>query len=83
MSLKFDASNFDFNNDGSVTTGSFSWRQSGMYFGVGIGRNITQSFSLILAFDRYSSNDTPAQYSFGPNPDINLNWIGFEAEYRF
>ncbi len=46
-----------------------------MYFGAGIGRYITQSFSLILAYNRYSSDDN------GQN--LGLNWLGLEAEYRF
>ena len=58
MRVKFDGSYSTFFPGSPVTTGSNSWRQSGTYFGLGIGRHLTQNFSLILAYDRYSSGDT-------------------------
>jgi outer membrane protein assembly factor BamA len=72
MSLKSDTS--------GLTAGSDSSRQGGVYFGLGVGRNITQSFSLALVYDRYSANDTRGQTG---GPGLNLNWIGLEGEYRF
>lgn len=78
LSAKFDES---FTSFTSPTTGSDSWRQSGTYLGFGIGRNVTQDVSLMLAYNLYSLND--AQYQFGQHPALMLNWIGLEAEYRF
>ena len=77
MSVKFDGSASTFFPGQPATTVSNSYHQSGTYFGVGIGRNITQSFGLILTYDRYSSSDTQA------NSGLGLNWLGLEGEYRF
>ena len=75
MSVKFDGSASSFPPGQPATTVPESSRQTGMYFGAGIGRYITQDFSLILAYNRYSSDDN------GQN--LGLDWLGLEAEYRF
>lgn len=76
LSLKSDANSSSFEEPSTSSTSS---RKGGTYFGLGIGRYITQSVSLILVLDRYSSNGD----QFGPNAALDLNWIGLEAEYRF
>ncbi len=75
MSVKFDGSSSTFFPGQPATTVPDSDRQSGLYFGAGIGRQITQSFSLILAYDRYSSDQN--------GQDLGLDFLGLEGEYRF
>ena len=77
MSVKFDGSSSTFFPSVPATTVPESSHQTGTYFGLGIGRNITQSFSLILVYDRYSSSDSQS------NSGLGLNWLGLEGEYRF
>jgi OOP family OmpA-OmpF porin len=60
--------------------GTDSWHQTGVYVGLGIGRQIIQGFSVILAYSHLSSN---ASANRGGEADLNLNWIGLVAEYRF
>ncbi len=60
--------------------GTDSWRETGIYAGLGIGRKLTQGFSVLLAYSHYSSNDNSNR---GGEADLNLNLIGLEAEYRF
>jgi hypothetical protein len=57
------------------STISSSSSQSGVYVGAGIGRQITQSFSLTLAYTLYSSS--------GQRINLDPYWLGLEAEYRF
>jgi hypothetical protein len=82
MTVKFDEGFSSFPPDGSpTTTGSSSSRQGGAYFGFGIGRDITQDFSLILGLEYYHSGDTSDD--FGGNDSLGLGFIGLQAEYRF
>lgn len=81
LSVKFDGSFSTFFPGLPATTVSGSYRQSGLYFGIGIGRYITQGFSLILAYNQYASGGTQDQN--GSHPGLDLDWLGLEAEYRF
>ncbi|MFI4921980.1 MAG: hypothetical protein ACHQAZ_10110, partial [Gammaproteobacteria bacterium] len=63
-----------------TTTGSSSSRQGGAYYGFGIGRDITQSFSLILALEYYQSGDTG---SYAGKDSLSQGFVGLGAEYRF
>lgn len=77
MSVKFDGSASTFFPGQPATTVSESSHHSGTYVGVGIGRYITQNFGVILAYTRYSSDQS------GQSPGLGLNFIGLQAEYRF
>lgn len=57
-----------------------TWNESGIYFGFGIGRKITQDFSVLLAYSHYSANGNP---NTGHGTDLALNWLGLVAEYQF
>ena len=59
--------------------GTDSWRQNGVYFGVGIGRRITQGFSVILAYSYYGAAASTTRRA----TDLTLHWLGLAAEYRF
>jgi hypothetical protein len=75
MSVKFDQ---DFDPTFG-SPGSDSWRQRGVYFGFGIGRKLTEGLSVLLAYSHYgASNDARLG-----RQDLDLNWIGVVAEYRF
>jgi hypothetical protein len=81
MTVKFDEEYSSFPPDGRPpTSGSSSSHQGGGYFGFGIGRDITQSFSLILALEYYTSGDT-GNYNGGNS--LSQGFIGLGAEYRF
>lgn len=80
-STQFDQSYSNSPPGQSGSSGSYSWSQSGRYFGFGFGRHITQNLSLILAYNRFSSGDTQDQN--GHHSGLNLNWLGLVAEYRF
>lgn len=75
MRVKFDE---DFTNFFGPD-GSDSWSQTGVYFGFGVGHKITDGLSLMLAYSHYgASNDARLG-----RQDLDLNWIGLVAEYRF
>jgi hypothetical protein len=76
MSVKFDDefSSF-FSNDATSSS-----HQTGEYFGFGIGREITQSFRLILTLEYNSAGDTG---NYGSDQGLDLGFIGLQAEYRF
>ena len=57
-----------------------TWDETGIYFGLGIGRKLTQDFSVILAYSHYSANGNA---NTGHGTDLALNWLGLVAEYRF
>ena len=76
-SVKID-DDFTFNFP-NPSAGSDSSRETGLYLGLGIGRQLTQGFSVILAYSHYSANAGANQ----GGTDLNLNWIGLVAEYRF
>ena len=80
MTVKFDESYSSFIPGQPTTTGSSSSRQGGAYFGFGIGRQITQSFNLVLALEYYRSGDTGNYYS---QNSLSQGFIGLGAEYRF
>jgi long-subunit fatty acid transport protein len=80
MSVKFDEDSAAFNPDGPAITGSSSTSQSGAYFGFGIGRDITQSLSLVLALEYYNAGNTS---QFSQQPGLDQGFIGLGAEYRF
>jgi opacity protein-like surface antigen len=80
MSVKFDAT-YTYYPPNPPSISSDSWRHGGWYYGLGIGRHITQSFSLILAYDGYYSGDTGDQ--IGQQSGLNLGFLGLEAEFRF
>ena len=80
MSVKFDES-FSTFAPAPVTTGSYSSHHGGWYYGLGIGRYVTQDFSLILVWELYNSGSGQS-YSNFPT-DLNLGFLGLEAEYRF
>lgn len=77
MRMKFDETFSSFTPGQPAFSGSDSSHQSGVYYGGGIGRNITQSLSLSVAYERFSSslNDQGSR--------LGLNWIGLVTEYRF
>ncbi|HEY1772658.1 MAG TPA: hypothetical protein VGH91_05640 [Gammaproteobacteria bacterium] len=78
MSVKFDTNYYSYFP--TSTTGTTSSHQSGEYFGFGIGRDITQSFRLILALEYYSAGDSG---NYGSDQGLDLGFIGLGAEYRF
>jgi hypothetical protein len=81
MTVKFDESYSSFPPDGRPTvTGSSLSRQGGTYFGFGIGRQITQSFSLVLALEYYQSGSTG---NYSSKNSLSQGFIGLGAEYRF
>lgn len=73
-SVKFDN---DFNSF-FYPSGAESSRQSGIYFGLGIGHKLTQDFSVLLSYKNYSTS-----YVSGTGRSLDLNWIGLVAEYQF
>jgi hypothetical protein len=76
MRAKLDSSTYSYPPDGRPPiTFHDSWHEGGVYFGAGIGRQITQSFSLTLAYTVYSSSRQQMT--------LNPEWLGIEAEYRF
>jgi len=68
--VKTDSSYSYFPPVGPAASGSASSNSTGAYLGFGIGRRVTQDFSLSLVFDHYNS-------------DLNMEFLGLEAEYRF
>lgn len=62
-------------------SGSDSWTESGTYLGLGIGRKLTQGLSVLLAFNQFNADDTSNPR--GQQVDLDLHWIGLEAEYQF
>ena len=76
-SVEFDD---DFTTNFPSSSGTDSWRQPGIYLGLGIGRELTQGFSLLLAYSHYSSNGNSNR---GGEADLSLNCLGLVAEYRF
>jgi hypothetical protein len=77
-SVEFDdhfTSNFP-----SPSSGTDSFRETGVFAGIGFGRKLTQGFSVFLAYSHYSSNDNSNR---GGAEDLNLNLIGLVAEYQF
>jgi len=77
MSLRSDSTFSSFIPGQPATTGSSSSSQSGFYLGLGAGRQLTQSFSLTLAFNLYTSSGSERDQNF------NADWLGLVAEYRF
>ena len=77
MSLRSDSTFSSFIPGQPRTAGSSSSSQSGLYLGLGVGRQLTQSFSLTLAYSLYNSNGSQSDQSF------NTSWLGLVAEYRF
>jgi opacity protein-like surface antigen len=78
MSVNFYGSFSFFPPDGRpTTTGSDSTYQTGAYFGLGIGRDITQNFSLILSLEDYQAGGSDSGGS------LSQGFIGLGAEYRF
>ena len=76
-SVKFDddfTSNF---GPGGGTAGTDSSSETGVYAGLGIGRKITQGFSVILAYSYYGTTDSPT------GTGLSLGWLGLAAEYQF
>ena len=77
--VKFDQDFDSFPPDGSPeTTGTDTSYETGVYFGVGVGRQFTQNFSVLLAYDYYNVS--------GPDSGgagLSANWIGLVVEYRF
>ena len=69
----------DFSFSGVPTGDSESWQDNGVYFGLGIGRKLTRDVSLTLAYDHDSTDGNFG----GPQKNLDLNWIGLIAEYRF
>lgn len=76
MKAKLDTT-YTYGMGGPPFTSSNSWHENGLYVGAGIGRQITRSFSLGLAFTLYSSSSSGQQINLSPY------WLGLEAEYRF
>lgn len=77
MRAKFDE-NYSFPGVPTTTYSSSSY-DSGAYLGLGIGRRVTQNFSLILAFDLYNLGEDFNR----SQKDVTLEFLGLEAEYRF
>ena len=80
MTVKFEEDYSSFIPGQPTTTGSSSSRQGGAYFGLGIGRDVTQNLSLILALEYYHSGDTGNYYN---ENSLGLGFMGLGAEYRF
>lgn len=79
MRAKFDGSIYSFPPVGPPTTSTDSWHENGAYYGLGIERQITQSFGLMLAYTGYYSSDAGG----GEQINLSVDWVGLEAEYRF
>jgi len=77
MSLRSDATFSSFIPGQPAARGSSSSSQSGLYLGLGVGRQLTQSFNLTLAFNLYTSTGSER------DQDFNAGWLGLVAEYRF
>lgn len=75
LSASFDE-NYSIGGPGPATRGSHSWSQTGEYLGLGIGRQLTRSFSFIVAYNYYASGKTNG---FG----LNQSGIALEAEVKF
>ena len=60
-------------------SGSSSWRENGPYFGFGMGRHITPGFSVLVVYSKFVGNGDASN----GQPDLDVNWIGLVAEYRF
>lgn len=77
--VKFTSSFSFFPPDGNPTqSGTDSSYANGPYFGLGIGRQLTQGFSVLLAYNFYGVSG-----SHGNQSDLSVNWIGLVAEYQF
>ncbi|HEY4127180.1 MAG TPA: outer membrane beta-barrel protein [Gammaproteobacteria bacterium] len=74
-SVKFDN---ELDSFVDYSSGAGSQRQSGIYFGLGIGRMLTQDFGVLLAYRNYTTG-----YVSGTGRSLDLNWIGLVAEYQF
>lgn len=74
MRAKVDET-LNFEMGGPPNTSSNSLHEGGLYGGIGVGREITQSFRLTLAYTEY--------YTTGNAIDLAVTWVGLEAEYRF
>ena len=72
---KFDSSFSYFPPGGPSGSGNDSVYENGVYFGAGIGRQLTQGFSVLLAYNLY--------LTFYSKPALAVRWIGLVAEYRF
>ncbi len=79
MWAKFDASIYSYPPVGPATTSTDSWHENGAYYGLGIERQITQSFGLMLAYTGYYTSDVGG----GEQINLSVDWTGLEAEYRF
>lgn len=77
MSLRSDSTFSSFIPGQPSTTGSSSSSQGGSYLGLGVGRQLTQNFSLTLAYSLYKSTGSQR------DQDFNTSWLGLVAEYRF
>lgn len=60
-------------------SGSSSWRENGPYVGFGVGRRITQGFSVLAVYSNFTANGDARN----GQPDLDVNWIGLVAECRF
>lgn len=76
-SVKFDDDTTSFFP--STSSGTDSWRETGFYAGLGIGRKLTQGFSVLLAYDHYDASGG----SHGGLGDLGVNWAGLVVEYQF
>ncbi|HEY1772659.1 MAG TPA: outer membrane beta-barrel protein [Gammaproteobacteria bacterium] len=79
MTVKFTENYSSFIPDQPTMAGSSSSRQGGVYFGAGIGRDITRNLSLILAYEIYSSGDS----GNSSGEYLGQGFVGLGAEYRF
>jgi hypothetical protein len=75
---KFTSSFSSFTPGGAAQSGTSSSYKNGPYFGVGVGRQFTQSFSVLLAYNNYSVSGPD-----GGGTDLSANWIGLVVEYQF
>ena len=76
--VKFTSSFSFFAPGGNPQSGTDSSYANGPYFGLGIGRQLTQGFSVLLALNFYTASGSDSQRT-----DLNANWIGLEAQYEF
>lgn len=80
MSVKLRTDYSSFIPQQQAFSGSSVSRQLGVYFGAGIGRDITRDLSFILAFEVYGS-ERSGDRSSGVN--LSQGFLGLAAEYRF
>jgi hypothetical protein len=73
---KFESSYSYFPPGGPSGAGSSSSYENGLYIGLGIGRQLTQSFSVILAYNAYSTSGSH-------QTNLDVSWCGLVAEYQF